>query len=66
VILKNIIKNRVLTPHRIVSYLDMFIDQKVHMPQYKEAVEKWKIDRNYVLNYKNAEKRTVKIESIKR
>jgi len=44
----------------------MFIDQKVHMPQYKEAVEKWKIDRNYVLNYKNAEKRTVKIESIKR
>lgn len=65
-ILKNIIENRILTPHRIVSYLDMFIAQKTHMPQYKEAVDKWKKDRNYVLNYKNAEKRTVKIESIKR
>lgn len=66
VILKNIMENKILSPHRIVSYLDMFIAQKEHMPIYKEAVEKWRKDREYVLKYKSNEKRTVKIETIKR
>lgn len=65
-ILQNIINNKILSPHRIVSYIDMFISQKQNMPQYKEAIEKWKKDRGFVLSYKEENKRVVRIDSIKR
>lgn len=65
VILQNIMDNKILTPHRISSYLDMFIAQKRNMPQYKEAILKWEKDRSFVLNYKNGNKRSVNIQSIK-
>lgn len=63
-ILQNIMDNKILTPHRIVSYIDMFISQKQNMPQYNEAIEKWKKDRAFVLSYKKESKRVVKIDSI--
>lgn len=65
VILQNIMDNKILTPHRISSYLDMFIAQKGNMPQYKEAILKWEKDRSFVLDYKNGAKRNVDIQSIK-
>ena len=65
VILQNIMNNNILTPHRISSYLDMFIAQKRNMPQYKEAILKWEKDRSFVLDYKNGAKRNVDIQSIK-
>lgn len=61
VILSNIIDNKILSPHRIVSYIDMFISQKEHMPQYRNAVDKWKKDRAFVLSYKEQDKRVVTV-----
>ncbi|HKM35967.1 MAG TPA: hypothetical protein VJY54_14660 [Lachnospiraceae bacterium] len=61
---KKVMDNKILVPHRIVSYLDMFISQKSNLPQYKEAVEKWKSDRAFILTYREGDKRTVKIERI--
>ena len=63
-ILKNIIENKIMTPHRIVSYLDFFISQKQYMPQYSEAISKWKHDREFVLQYQNEQKREVEISRI--
>lgn len=63
-ILENIMDKKILLPHKIVSYLDMFISQKANLPQYKEAVEKWKKDRTFVLTYKENEKHFVNIERI--
>ena len=65
IILENIMNNRILTPHAICSYLEMFIAQKKNMPQYGEAVLKWEKDRSFVLSYKNEYKKKVKIQSIK-
>ena len=58
--------SEILSPHRIVSYLDTFIAQKKNMPQYNEAVLKWQSDRSYVLGYRNVDKMQVKIEAIKK
>lgn len=66
IILKNIMDSEILSPHRIVSYLDTFIAQKKNMPQYNEAVLKWQSDRSYVLSYRNVDKMQVKIEAIKK
>lgn len=66
IILKNIIDNGILTPHRIGSYIDMFIAQKKNMPQYKEAVSKWQKDKAFVLTYRNEFKRNVEIQKIRK
>jgi hypothetical protein len=65
IILKNIIDNKILSAHRISSYLDMFISQKKSMPQYSEAIQKWESDKRFVLEYKSNDKRIVNIDSIK-
>ena len=65
-ILKNIIDKKILLPHKIVSYLDMFISQKNNLLQYNEAVGKWKKDRMFVLAYNENEKRSINIERIMR
>lgn len=64
IILQNILDNHIMTLHQIVSYLDMFIAQKKGMPQYQVAVNKWKKDRNMILNYNNDEKPEAVIEKI--
>ena len=65
IILKNIIDNNILTPHRISSYLDMFIAQKRNLPQYQEAVLKWEKDKQFVLAYKNRDKEVMEVHLIK-
>ncbi len=65
-ILKNIMDNGIMTPHKIISYLDFFIAQKQYMHAYKEAVEKWKHDREFVIQYQNESKREVEIKKIRR
>lgn len=65
-ILESIMENNILTPHRIVSYIDTFILQKRNMPQYNNAVKKWELDKQFVLSYDNEHKREVEIKSIKR
>ena len=66
IILRNIMESQILTPHKIASYLDMFISQKKNLPQYKEAILKWQKDKRYVLDYDADDKRNVFIKSIKR
>ena len=66
VILQNIMDNNILPPHRISSYLDMFIAQKKNMPQYKDAISKWEKDKKFVLGYHNEQKRAVVVKAIKK
>lgn len=66
IILQNIMDNNILSPHRISSYLDMFIAQKKNMPQYKEAIAKWEKDKQFVLSYQNGQKRAVEVQTIKK
>lgn len=40
-----------ITQHEILSMLDTNITRKINMPNYAEAVEKWKQDREFVANY---------------
>lgn len=51
IILANIIENYRITQHEILSMLDTNIARKINMPNYAEAVEKWKQDREFVANY---------------
>lgn len=51
IILVNIIENYGITQHEIMSMLDTNIARKINMPNYAEAVEKWKQDREFVANY---------------
>lgn len=64
-ILKNIIDNNILQAHEIASYLNTFISLKLELPQYKDAVEKWAKDKEFVLQYKNILKNEENIEVIK-
>lgn len=66
IILQNIMDNNILSPHRISSYLDMFIAQKRNMPQYKEAVSKWERDKDFVLAYRNEYKSVVEVHRIRK
>lgn len=52
VILANIIENYEISQHEILSMLDTNIARKINMPNYAEAVEKWKRDREFVADYK--------------
>ena len=51
IILANIIENYGITQHEILSMLDTNIARKINMPNYAEAIEKWKQDREFVANY---------------
>lgn len=51
IILANIIENYGITQHEILSMLDTNIARKINMPNYADAVEKWKQDREFVANY---------------
>lgn len=52
IILANIMENYGITQHEILSMLDTNIARKINMPNYVDAVEKWKQDREFVANYK--------------
>lgn len=66
IILENIMDSNILSQHRILSYLDAFIAQKINMPQYKEAVHKWQKDKEFVRTYDTKRKRVVEIKTIKK
>lgn len=51
IILANIIENYGITQHEILSMLNTNIARKINMPNYADAVEKWKQDREFVANY---------------
>lgn len=51
IILANIMENYGITQHEILSMLDTNIARKINMPNYADAVEKWKQDREFVANY---------------
>ena len=51
-ILASLIDNNILTKNDIISYLDFFINQKKSRLQYEKAIEKWKIDREFIFTYK--------------
>lgn len=67
-ILIALIDNNILSEMDIISYLDFFINQHKSKENYKQAVNKWKADREYIIDYQAKEKaeRTVGISSIKR
>lgn len=64
VILQNIIDNKILSAHGIVSYINVFIAQKEGLSNYRTAVMKWKKDKQFVLNYDNERKRQIEIDKI--
>jgi len=51
-ILARILDERIMTKSRMLYYLDEFINTRKGKPMYKNAIEKWTQDRNYVRNYK--------------
>lgn len=51
IILANIIENYGITKHEILSMLDTNIARKINLPNYSDAVQKWKQDREFVANY---------------
>lgn len=51
IILANIMENYEITQHEILSMLNTNIARKINMPNYADAVEKWKQDREFVSNY---------------
>ena len=64
VILQNIIDNKILSAHGIVSYINVFIAQKEGLSNYRTAVMKWKKDKQFILNYDNERKRQIEIDKI--
>lgn len=51
IILANIIENYNISKHEILSMLHMNISRKIGLPNYKDAVYKWKQDRDFIANY---------------
>lgn len=51
IILANIIENYNISKHEILSMLDMNISRKMGLPNYEDAVYKWKQDRDFIVNY---------------
>lgn len=63
-ILANLMDNHVLSASQIISYLQMFKTQKMGLPAYKMAVDKWDADLQFTRLYKENNKRRVFINSI--
>lgn len=52
-ILAMVVESEILTRSQISSHLDTLIERGSKIPNWKEATEKWKQDRNYVSKYKS-------------
>ncbi len=63
-ILANIMDNHILTASQIISFLQMFMAQKNGLLSYKNAVDKWDADLQFVRLYREDSKRKVFISSI--
>ena len=59
-ILAGMVDRKVITKERIASYLAFFIkgaqNRRIDM---RDAIEKWNIDRDFILDYKVGSRRTV-------
>ncbi|MBO5371213.1 MAG: hypothetical protein J6A75_00675 [Lachnospiraceae bacterium] len=54
-ILANIIENYGINRFEILSIIDVNIARHKNQPNYSEAIRKWKMDREFVLNYKSGD-----------
>ena len=69
-ILAAIVDNDVLKRNEVVSYLDYFINQRKGQKnkdgslRYKDAMDKWRLDRAWINNYKLGSYKEVRISSI--
>lgn len=54
-ILANIMENYNITKHEILSMIDTNIARKINLPNYADAINKWKQDREFVSNYKTGD-----------
>lgn len=50
-ILSKIMDNGIVEKHEIINYINFFISTKKHLPQNREAVEKWTRDLEFVRDY---------------
>lgn len=57
-------ENYNISKHEILSMLDVNIARKENLPNYSEAVSKWKEDREFVENYKHGDIPEVLIDKI--
>lgn len=64
IILANIMENYNISKHEILSIIDKNIARKINLPNYSEAVVKWKKDREFVSNYKTGNVPEVIIDEI--
>lgn len=64
IILANIIENYGITQHEILSMLDTNIARKAGLPNYANAVAKWKEDREFVAIYKTGDIPEVIIDEV--
>ena len=65
-ILVMIIEHEVLSKNEIIGYLDFFIRQRKGRKIYKNAIEKWEKDKEFVESYRKGSFRMVGIGSITR
>lgn len=69
-ILAAIVDNKVLKRNEVVSYLDYFINQRKNQKnkdgslRYKDAIDKWRLDRAWINKYKLGSYKEVLIRSI--
>lgn len=52
-ILAMVVESEILTRSQISSHLDTLIERGSKIPNWKEATEKWKQDRNYISKFKS-------------
>lgn len=64
IILANIMENYNISKHEILSMLDTNIARKIKLPNYADAVSKWKEDREFVENYKRGDIPEVLIDKV--
>ncbi len=65
IILANIVENTNITKHEISSHIQRCINQHKKQQNYKDAVQCWQHDYEFVSNYKHGDLPEVIIEKIK-
>ena len=45
------IDNHIITRSEIISYLDLFINQRYSQSKFELAISKWESDRDFVMEY---------------
>lgn len=65
-ILALLVDNNVLTRSEIISYLDFFISQRKYQVKFKNAIEKWESDREYIAGYNTGNYTRIGVKGIYR